>query len=158
MLVCVCTHIEGVWMLFISWKCREWCMYSSDELFQRSREGYFGIYFPSCEATREVNNKTTLEWAQKQFVTWVHTLFYFLHDVINPSMTMKTTIFSHCPRVSLARFLFCWWRHNWLLMTSQWPDNCDAITWTVISNSLSMDFIHGNIHGCRVRNVHTYFS
>ena len=28
---------------------REWCMYSSDELFQRSREGYFDFYFPSCE-------------------------------------------------------------------------------------------------------------
>ena len=26
-------------------------MYSSDELFQRSREGYFCVYFPSCEAT-----------------------------------------------------------------------------------------------------------
>ena len=25
-------------------------MYLSDELFQRSQEGYFGVYFPSCEA------------------------------------------------------------------------------------------------------------
>ena len=25
-------------------------MYSSDELFQRSREGYFGVYFPSFES------------------------------------------------------------------------------------------------------------
>ena len=33
-----------------------------------------------------------------------------------------------------------------LLMTSQWPDKCDAITWIVISNSLDIDF-HGNIHG-----------
>ena len=24
-------------------------MYSSDESFQRSREGYFDVYFPSCE-------------------------------------------------------------------------------------------------------------
>ena len=36
-------------------------MYSSDELFQRSREGYFGVFFPGCEATREVNTKITLE-------------------------------------------------------------------------------------------------
>ena len=28
-------------------------MYSSDEQFQRSREGYFGVYIPSCEATIE---------------------------------------------------------------------------------------------------------
>ena len=32
-------------------------------------------------------------------------------------------------------------------MTSQWPDNCDANTWQVISNSLDIDFIHGDIHG-----------
>ena len=24
------------------------------------REGYFGVYFPSCEATREINSKITL--------------------------------------------------------------------------------------------------
>ena len=58
-------------------------------------------------------------------------------------MTIKTTIFTHRPRVSLARFLFCWWRHNRLLMTSQSPDNCDAVTWIVISNSLDIGFIHG---------------
>ena len=26
-------------------------MYSRDELFMRSREGYFGVYFPSSAAT-----------------------------------------------------------------------------------------------------------
>ena len=40
-------------------------MYSSDESFQRSQEGYFGVYFSSCEATREINTKITLERAQK---------------------------------------------------------------------------------------------
>ena len=34
-----------------------------DELFQRSREGSFGVYFPSCEATREMKTKITLESA-----------------------------------------------------------------------------------------------
>ena len=122
-------------------------MYSSDESFQRSREGCFGGYFPSCEATREINTIITLEWAQKRFVTRVHTLFYFSHDITNPQMTIKTTGFTHHPRVSLTRFSFCWCRHNRLLMTSQWPDNCDVITWMVISNSLDVDFIHGDIHG-----------
>ena len=59
----------------------------------------------------------------------------------------KTTIFWHRPRVSLARFSFCWWSHNRLLMTSQWPGNCDAITWIGISHSLDVYFIHGDIHG-----------
>ena len=122
-------------------------MYSSDEPFQRSREGYFGVYFPSCEATREINTKITLEWVQKRFVTRVHALFYFLHNITNPQMTIKMTSFTHRPRVPLARFSFGWWRHNRLLMASQWPDNCDAITWIMISNSLDIDFIHGGIHG-----------
>ena len=62
-------------------------------------------------------------------------------------MMTKMKIFSHRPRVSLARFSFCWWCHNRLLTTSQWADNCDAITWIMISNSLDIDFIHGGIHG-----------
>ena len=57
-------------------------------------------------------------------------------------MTIKTMIFTHQPCVPLARFTFCWWRHNRLLMKSQWPDNCDTITWIVISNSLDIDFIN----------------
>ena len=57
------------------------------------------------------------------------------------------TVFTHPPRVSLARFTFCWWRHNRLLMTAQWPDNCDVGTWKVISNSLDIDFSRGKIYG-----------
>ena len=34
-----------------------------------------------------------------------------------------------------------------LVMTSQWPNICDAITWIVISNPLDIDFLHGDIHG-----------
>ena len=60
-------------------------------------------------------------------------------------MMIKTTIFSHRPHVSLAQFSFCWWRQNQLLMTSQWPDNCDTIAWIMTSNSL--DLIHDDIHG-----------
>ena len=59
-------------------------MYLNDGVFQHSQVGYFGVYFPSCEATREINTKMTLEWAQKHFVARVHTLFYFLHDINNP--------------------------------------------------------------------------
>ena len=38
----------------------------------------------------------------------------------------KTPIFAHRSRVSLTRFSLGWWRHNRLLMTSQWPDSCHA--------------------------------
>ena len=62
-------------------------------------------------------------------------------------MTIKTTIFTHRPCVSPARFSFFWWRHTRLLMTSQRPDKCAAITWIVIYNSLDIEYIHGDIHG-----------
>ena len=44
-----------------------------------------------------------------------------------------------------------------LLMTSQWPDNCDAITWKVISDSFDIDFVHGDIHdrSCRKLSYRT---
>ena len=50
-------------------------MYSGDEPFLRALECYFGIYFPRCFATREVNTKITLSWALERFVTRVQTLF-----------------------------------------------------------------------------------
>ena len=68
-------------------------------------------------------------------------------------MATKTTIFTHRLRISLARLTFCWWRHNRLLMKSQWLENCDSITWKVISNSLDIDFIYGDIHGRSCQNT-----
>ena len=127
-------------------------IYVRGELFMRSREGYFGVYFPSCAATREINTKITLEWVHKQFVTRVHTLFYFLHNMTNPWMTLKRGSSHIIPVMCLTRFTLCWWRHNRLAMTSQWPDNCDANTWQVISNELDIDFIHGDIHGRSHKN------
>ena len=53
-------------------------------VFERSREGYFCVNSPSCEATKETNTKITLGWAQQQFVTRAQALFYFLHDKTNP--------------------------------------------------------------------------
>ena len=38
--------------LVLAWINREYYIYSSDKLFQYSREGYFGVYFPSCEAMK----------------------------------------------------------------------------------------------------------
>ena len=94
-------------------------MYSSDELFQRSLEGYFGVYFPSCKATREINTKMTLEWTQKQFVTRVHILFHFLHDITNPYMVIKRRSLHIVPVPHSLGFrsaddvtIDCWWRHT----------------------------------------------
>ena len=69
-------------------------------------------------------------------------------------MTIKTKSFTHHPHVSLAWFSFCWWRHNRLLMTSQWPDNCDEITWIMISNSLDINFIHVDIYSRSCKKFH----
>ena len=121
--------------------CTSWCYIENNvctrvtNCFSAHERIIFVFISPICEAI-------TLEWAQKQFVTRVHTLFYFSH----PYLMTKTTIFTHRPRVSLARSSFCWWRRDRLLMTSQWRDNCDAITWIMISNSLDIDFIHGDVY------------
>ena len=56
-------------------------MYSRDELFLRSLECYFGIYFPRCFATREINTKITFSWALKQFANRMHTLFSIFPSV-----------------------------------------------------------------------------
>ena len=42
----------------------------------RSLQCYFGVYFPRCFATREINTKITLSSAHKQFATRVYTLFF----------------------------------------------------------------------------------
>ena len=102
--------------------------------------------------------KITLNLVHKQFVTRVHTLLYFLHDITNPYMMIKMMIFTQRPCVSLPWFTFCWWHHSGLLMTSQWPDNYDAITWIVISNLLDIDFILGNIHGWSCKKPICYCS
>ena len=41
---------------------------------------------------------------------------------------------------------------SFLLMTSQWRDNCDARTWKLISNSLDIVFVRGNIYGRSWKN------
>ena len=53
--------------------------------------------------------------------------------------------------------MFCWWRHNRVAMTSQWPENCDANTWQVISNPLDIDFIHGDIHSRSCKKLFLYW-
>ena len=110
-------------------------MYSSEELFMRSREGYFGVYFPSCATIREINTKITLEWAHKQFATTVHTSFYFLHDIRIHKWRYKIRFSPIVSRASLGRFMFCPMTSHSIADDLTMTRHCDAITWKLISNS-----------------------
>ena len=111
-----------MWWLF-------WCLFP--EL--RSNEGY-----------KHQNNTRVSAYTVRHKSTYI---ILFLTRQNESKMTLKPMIFTPHPRVSLARFTLCWWRHNRLPMTSQRPDICDTNMWQVISNSLDIDFIHGDIHG-----------
>ena len=49
------------------------------KLFMHSHAFYFGVYFSSCESTREIDNRMTLEWVHKQFARRVYIVFLRLH-------------------------------------------------------------------------------
>ena len=120
---------------------REWWIVSAPT------RGLFLCLFPSLlrNSGNEHKNNTRVSAETVRHESTYIILFLTRHnESINDA---KTKIFSRNPRVSLARITFCWWRHNRSAMASQWPDNCDANTWQVISNSLDIDFIHGAIHG-----------
>ena len=97
----------------------EWCMDSNGKLSMHSQEGYFDIYILCCFSAQETNSKIIILWEHDQFVLRIHTSFYFLHDLMNPLMPLQMMICTYQPRVSLTWFMFCWWHHNPLLMTSQ---------------------------------------
>ena len=46
--------------------------------------GLFWCLFPELRTAMEINTKIILDWVHKQFVTRVHTLFYFLHNIMDP--------------------------------------------------------------------------
>ena len=93
----------------------------------------FGVYYPSCD------------WAQEQFITGGHTLFYFLHDmIVRPWITIEHMTFT----VHTLILCFTWYVYL-LMMTSQsivqgivGSINCDAGTRKMISNSFDITFIY----------------
>ena len=87
-------------------------MCSRNELFLRLLECYFGVYFPRCFTTREINTKITLSWALKQFVTRVHTLFYIYPPIM---VVAQTTITSR----QIASY---WWNDNGVLLWIIWEN------------------------------------
>ena len=113
--------------------------------------GLFWCLFPKLRSNEGNKHHTRVSIETVRHESTYIILFLTRHN--EPISDDKTLIFTHRPRVSLARFSFCWWRHHRLPMTSPWPDNCDVIPWIVIPNSLDIDFIHGDIHGrsCKKR-------
>ena len=119
--------------------------------------GLFWCLFPelrSNEGNKYQNNPRVSAETVRHESTYIILFLTRHNESIND---YKNDEFYTSSRVALARFSFCWWRHNRLLMTSQWPGNCDAITWIVISNSIDIDFIHGDIHdrSCKKSNYVT---
>ena len=81
----------------------------------RSCEGYCDA-FPRCEPTREIKTKLTIVGAHWQFITTVHMIFHFLHDM-TPWTTIKEMIVTERHRASLSLVTFWWWRHSELFNT-----------------------------------------
>ena len=77
-------------------------MYSGDELFQRSREGYFGVYFPSCEAKRVINAKNKTRVGTETVRHESTYIILFLTRQNESINDYKTTIFTHRSRVLLS--------------------------------------------------------
>ena len=101
------TIIQSV--LFIWW---EYSVCTRVQTVHALPRALFDVYSPCCAATREINTNITLEWARKQFVTRVFSLFHFLHGTMNQYMTMKLRS-SHKSALCLTRLVCI------LLITSQ---------------------------------------
>ena len=74
------------------------------ELFLRSLECYFGVYFPRCFATREINTKITLSWVLKQFVTYIILYIFrkYSHELITANFSWTRLSYMWCHFYALA--------------------------------------------------------
>ena len=96
------------------------------------------VYFPCCFTTREINTQITPSWAQKQFVTRVHTLFsmYCIWSQTHRKVIQMRFILASKPIVydlKIARgdqyhednnILLCCWYWSISLLTqaeTKWP-------------------------------------
>ena len=107
-------------------------MYSSDELFQRSREGYFGVYFPSCEATREINIKNNTRVSAETVChesTYIILFLTWHNESINDNKSDDLYTLSPC----LTRLDFV------LLMTSQSIADDVTTTWQLWRDHVNCD-------------------
>ena len=101
----------------------------------------------------QINTEITFEWVHKKFVKRVH-MNYFISYTTHETISDDENCDPHTSLPFSAPFCLCsvndvtierWWRNNY-------PHKCDATKWQVISNSLYIDFIHGDIHGWSCKN------
>ena len=106
--------------------------------------------FPSCEATKEISTKITLSWVHIRFVTTVHTLLYFLHNVRSPYCRPRIQ-FPHINTVPLLLSLRSGddvtINRAMLVMTSQLTWQLWRTNVKVIHSSIVIDFMYSDIHG-----------
>ena len=119
-----------------------------DELFTLSWKCCFVVYFHCIDAKREITTTITIEWARNLFITTVHTLTHFLHDIMSPLMSIEKIIFAHRLCVSLNLKI--------IVITSHFIVQCikcamhrvpQLLGSPVERNALDIDYIHGDIHG-----------
>ena len=128
-------HVPAWWILYVLTRELFWCLFPE---------------LCSNKGNKHQNNTRVSALTVPRESTYI-ILFLTRHkESINDD---KNDDLHASTRVTLPRFTFCWWRHNRLLMTAQWTDNCDAITWIMISNSLDIDFIHGDIQGRSCKKI-----
>ena len=83
-----------------------------------------------------IHEQTIISYTIYEFISY--TIYEIMTDNENDDQSRIDTVSrSSWPHSADDVTVDYWRRHN----------NCDACTWKVISNSLDIDFIHGNIHG-----------
>ena len=88
--------------------------------------GLFWCLFPKMPSNEGNKHQNNTQWRHKH-VMRVHMLFYFLHDIYWIHKCWFKNDDLHISSPCLTPLVYI------LLMTSQWPNNCDTITWKVIS-------------------------
>ena len=79
------------------------CIQSRDELFMRhSLKCYFGVHFPRCCATREINTKVTLPRVHKPFATRVHTLVGATRETVTEVLRFRYRLWTQYSRYNKA--------------------------------------------------------
>ena len=115
--------------------------------------GLFGVYIPSCEARREINTKNNAR-ASTETIRYEKT--YIIQFLARHNESINTINRRSLRVVPMSHLLdFCSADDITIDaddVTSQLPDNCDAITWVVIFNPLDIDFVQGDIHGLSCKN------
>ena len=84
---------------------REYCMYANS--FSAHERVIFGVFFPelwSNEGNKNQNNTRVSAETFRHENTYIILFLTWHNESINDD---KTTIFTNCPRASLARFSFC---------------------------------------------------